>query len=160
MNYFRRDGLGRPFCFLLLSGLMWASTPTECAFIELCRRTLTTTDCALIITLCSVDFCTHRRVRCPHRTLKFTDLRNLLYPLRRQGRHRLAAARSRSGSERPPDVHSLPSRRFATLQQGEAWIISADWKSQEMCSREIPAFGEESNRPSPQKKALFGFYRF
>ena len=44
----------------------------------------------------------------------------LLYSLRRQGRHRLAAARSRSGSERPPDVHSLPSRRFATLQQGEA----------------------------------------
>ena len=33
---------------------------------------------------------------------------------------RLASARSRSGSERPPDVHSLPSRRFATLLQGEA----------------------------------------
>ena len=50
-----------------------------------------------------------------------------IYPLRRQRRHRLAAARSRSGSERPPDVHSLPSRRFATLLQGEAWIISADF---------------------------------
>ena len=38
---------------------------------------------------------------------------------------RLAAARSRSGSERPPDVHSLPSRRFATLQE-HLYRISAD----------------------------------
>ena len=35
------------------------------------------------------------------------------YHFRRQ---RLAAARSRSGSERPPDCHSLPCRHFATLK--------------------------------------------
>ena len=92
--------------FAKILGSMWASTPT---------------DCALIITLCSVDFCTHRRVRCPHRTLRFTNLEiffsPLFYPLRRQGRHRLAAARSRHGSDSPPDVHSLPCRHFSTLKE-------------------------------------------
>ena len=29
-------------------GSMWASTPTDCAFIELCRRTSTPTKCAFI----------------------------------------------------------------------------------------------------------------
>ena len=37
-----------------------------------------------------------------------------LSPLRRLRRHRLAAARSRSGSDTTPWCHSLPSRRFAT----------------------------------------------
>ena len=31
---------------------------------------------------------------------------------------RLAAARSRRGSDSPPDCHSIPRRRFATLEQG------------------------------------------
>jgi len=35
-------------------------------------------------------------------------------PLRRLRRHRLAAARSRSGSDTTPWCHSFPSRRFAT----------------------------------------------
>ena len=35
----------------------------------------------------------------------------------RYARHRLAAARSRSGSDTPPACHSLPSRRFATSQR-------------------------------------------
>ena len=107
--------------FAKILGSMWSSTPTKCDFIELRRRSSTSTDCALIITLCSVDFCTHRRVRCPHRTLRFTDLEiffsPLFYPLRRQGRHRLAAARSRSGSDSPPDCHSLPCRHFATPKE-------------------------------------------
>ena len=107
--------------FAKILGSMWASTPTDCAFIELRRRSSTSTDCALIITLCSVDFCTHRRVRCPHRTLRFTDLEiffsPLFYPLRRQGRHRLAAARSRHGSDSPPDCRSLPCRHFSTLKE-------------------------------------------
>ena len=37
-----------------------------------------------------------------------------LSPLRRLRRHRLAAARSRSGSDTTPWCHSFPSRRFAT----------------------------------------------
>ena len=107
--------------FAKILGSMWASTPTDCGLIELRRRSSTSTDCALIITLCSVDFCTHRRVRCPHCTLRFTDLEiffsPLFYPLRRQGRHRLAAARSRHGSDSPLDCYSLPCRHFATLKE-------------------------------------------
>ena len=92
--------------FAKILGSMWASTPTDCSV-----------------------FAHHRRVRCPHRTLRFTDLEiifsPLFYPLRRQGQHRLAAARSRSGSERPPDCRSLPCRHFATLKE-EPIIIFAD----------------------------------
>ena len=35
--------------------------------------------------------------------------------------HRLAAARSRSGSDTAPWCHSLPSRRFATSQREASW---------------------------------------
>ena len=38
-------------------------------------------------------------------------------PLRRLRRHRLAAARSRSGSDTTPWCHSFPSRRFATQRE-------------------------------------------
>ena len=40
-----------------------------------------------------------------------------IYPLRRLRRHRLAAARSRSGSDTTPWCHSFPSRRFATQRE-------------------------------------------
>ncbi len=41
-------------------------------------------------------------------------------------RQLLAAARSRSGSDSPPDCHSLPSRRFATYRG--AYAISSQHK--------------------------------
>ena len=41
-------------------------------------------------------------------------------------RQRLAAARSRHGSDSPPDCHSLPCRHCATLK-GKPWSISADF---------------------------------
>ena len=60
--------------------------------------------------------------------VKIKLLKLFTKPLSRLRRQRLAAARSRHGSDSPPDCHSLPYRHFATLQQGEAWIISADFK--------------------------------
>ena len=41
----------------------------------------------------------------------------IIRPLRRLRRHRLAAARSRSGSDTTPWCHSFPSRRFATQRE-------------------------------------------
>ena len=55
--------------------------------------------------------------------LKENFIRIFAKPLSRLRRQRLAAARSRSGSERPPDVHSLPSRRFATLQGRPTYFL-------------------------------------
>ena len=38
--------------------------------------------------------------------------------------HRLAAARSRRGSDSPPGCHSMPRRRFATLvTKGRLWCV-------------------------------------
>ena len=41
-------------------------------------------------------------------------------PLSRLRRQRLAAARSRHGSDSPPDCHSLPCRHFAALKGSQA----------------------------------------
>ena len=61
--------------------------------------------------------------------MKFHSLSQLRWQLpRRRSPLSLSPPASRCGSDSPPDVHSLPSRRFATLQQVEAWIISADFK--------------------------------
>ena len=35
----------------------------------------------------------------------------------------LAAARSRRGSDSPPDCHSIPRRRSATQDPGEGWLV-------------------------------------
>ena len=77
---------------------MWASTPTNCAFIELCRRIPTFTKCDFIST--------NRRVRCPHRTLRFTDLEIFFNSL----------------------FIPTVSSRHLPLQQGEAGQVSADFK--------------------------------
>ena len=48
----------------------WSSTPTDCAFIELHRGSSTPTDCAFFVSLCSVDFHTYRMVKFPYHTEK------------------------------------------------------------------------------------------
>ena len=50
------------------------------------------------------------------------------FPTTASGPPRLAAARSRRGSDSPPDCHSLPRRHFATLKvkscKNSSWIIN------------------------------------
>ena len=59
-------------------------------------------------------------------TLKENFIRLFAKPLSRLRRQRLAAARSRSGSERPPDVHS--HRRAASLPyRGAQPIFFLPW---------------------------------
>ena len=56
-----------------------------------------------------VIFCSHR-----NQSESFALLIRHLLRARLRKRHRLATARSRSGSYSPPGCNSIPSRRFAT----------------------------------------------
>ena len=53
--------------------------------------------------------------------------------------HRLAAARSRHGSDSPPDCHSLPCRHCATLEsfKGRLWRVSVFLLPQSL-ARQLP----------------------
>ena len=98
---------------------MWASTPTKCAFILTnCRVRLPLaprkSDNILfrrwIFVAALLREVTRRsRDGGSLSLMKFHSLSQLRW-------QRLAAARSRHGSDSPPDCHSLPCRHFATLK--------------------------------------------
>ena len=64
----------------------------------------------------------------------------------------LAAARSRRGSDSPPDCHSLPRRRFATLKGEPRWVR---WRDPSLPAPPCPApvgRGERAKRRQRRMK--------